>query len=67
MKIYKRIMKAFGGAGLYVDKTMLNHLGAMIGDEVIIELKDDCLIIKKSGMDLSKIQGIIDAKSKERN
>lgn len=64
MKIYKKIIKAFGGAGLYFDKTMLSHLGVLTGEEVVIELKDDCLIIKKPELDLNKIQELLDAKIK---
>ena len=66
MKIYKKIMKAFGGAGLYMDKTMLNHLGVLAGDEVVIELKDDCLVIKKPDLDVNRIQELLDAKTKRR-
>lgn len=67
MKIYKRILKSYGGAGLYVDKMMLNHLGVLVGDEVVIELEKDCLIIKKSELDLNRVQEILNAKSKERD
>jgi len=67
MKIYKRIIKAFGGAGLYIDKTMLNHLGVLTGDEVVIELLPEGLLIKKPDLDLDKIQELLDGKLKERN
>lgn len=67
MKIYKKIMKAFGGAGLYFDKTMLSHLGVLAGEEVVIELKDDYIMIKKPELDLNKIQELLDAKTKGRN
>jgi len=67
MKIYKNILKAFGGAGLYIDKTMLNHLGVLIGDEVTIELRDDGLLIRKPELDVNKIQELIDAKTQKRN
>ena len=67
MKIYKNILKAFGGAGLYIDKTMLNHLGVLIGDEVVIELKEDGLLIKKPEIDPNKIQELLDAKIKKGN
>lgn len=60
-------MKAFGGAGLYFDKTMLSHLGVLAGDEVVIELKDDCLIITKPELDLNKIQELINAKAQRRD
>lgn len=67
MKIYKNILKAFGGAGLYIDKTMLNHLGVLIGDEVTIELKEDGLLIRKPELDVNKVQELIDAKTQKRN
>ena len=53
MKLYKKIMKSFGGAGLYMDKSMLNHLGVLPGDEVVIELKDDFIKIKKLDINLN--------------
>lgn len=49
MKLFKKIQKTFGdAAGLYFDKKMLNHLKVQPGDEVVIELINDTLIIKKS-------------------
>ena len=61
MKLYKKIQKTFGkGSGLYMDKTMLNHLGILPGDEVVIELVDDCLIIRKSELDNERIQRLLD-------
>lgn len=44
-----------------MDKTMLNHLGVLPGDEVVIELVDDYLIIRKSGIDNEKIQRLLDS------
>lgn len=67
MKLYKRIMKSFGGAGLYMDKSMLNHLGVLPGDEVVIELVDDKIVIKRPELDLDKIQELINGKIKARN
>lgn len=67
MKIYKNILKAFGGAGLYIDKTMLNHLGVLIGDEVTIELKEEGLLIRKPELDVNKVQELLDAKTQRRN
>ena len=50
MKLYKKIMKSFGGSALYLDKTILNHLGVIHGDEVVLELIEDKVIklIKKA-------------------
>ena len=59
MKLYKKIIKAFGGSALYLDKTILRHLNAVNGDELIIELKDDKVIITKSRLDNDKIQKIL--------
>ena len=67
MKIYKNILKAFGGAGLYIDKIMLNHLGVLIGDEVTIELKEEGLLIRKPELDVNKVQELLDAKTQRRN
>ena len=59
MKLYKKIIKAFGGSALYLDKTILRHLNAVNGDELVIELKDDQVIITKSRLDNDKIQKIL--------
>ena len=60
MKLYKRIQKTFGkGSGLYMDKTMLNHLGVLPGDEVVIELVDDALVIRKSTLDNERIERLL--------
>ena len=59
MKLYKKIIKAFGGSALYLDKTILRHLNAVNGDELVIELKDDKVIITKSRLDNDKIQKIL--------
>ena len=67
MKLYKKIMKSFGGAGLYMDKSMLNHLGVLPGDEVVIELKDDFIKIKKLDINLNLVQEILDEKVKAGN
>ena len=60
MKLYKKIMKAFGGSALYLDKTILNHLGVLNGDELVLELIDDKVIITKSDLDNERIQKLID-------
>lgn len=60
MKLYKKIQRAFGkGSGLYMDKTMLNHLGILPGDEVAIELVPDALVIRKSKLDNEKIEKLL--------
>ena len=59
MKLYKKIIKAFEGSALYLDKTILRHLNAVNGDELVIELKDDKVIITKSRLDNDKIQKIL--------
>ena len=60
MRIYKKIQKSFGGSALYLDKIILNHLGVLNGDEEVLELVEDKVIIKKSGLDNEKIQKLID-------
>lgn len=59
MKLYKKIQKSFGGSALYLDKTILNHLGALTGDELVLELVEDKVIITKSSLDNDRIQEII--------
>lgn len=41
MKLYKKIQKSFGGSAIYLDKSILNHLGVLNGDEVVLELIED--------------------------
>ncbi len=67
MKCYKRILKSFGGAGIYIDKCMLNHLGVLPGDEIVVELIEDKIILSKPEIDVNKIQELIDGKFKKRN
>ena len=44
MKLYKKIQKSFGGSAIYLDKSILNHLGVLNGDEVVLELIEDKVI-----------------------
>ena len=60
MKLYKKIQKSFGGSAIYLDKSILNHLGVLSGDEVVLELIEDKVIMKKSGLDNERIQKLID-------
>lgn len=60
MKLYKKIQKSFGGSALYLDKVILNHLGVLNGDELVLELVDDKVIITKSELDNERIQKLID-------
>lgn len=60
MKIYKKIIKAFGGSALYLDKTILRHLNATNGDELILELIDDKVVITKCALDNEKIQKLLE-------
>lgn len=63
MKLYKKLQKAFGGSGLYFDKTMLRHLQAFNGDELVIDLKDEnnqpYIIITKSKLNNTKISEVL--------
>lgn len=60
MKLYKKIQKSFGGSAIYLDKCILNHLGVLAGDELVLELVDDKVIIRKSELDNERIQKLID-------
>ena len=60
MKLYKKIQKSFGGSAICLDKSILNHLGVLNGDEVVLELIEDKVIMKKSGLDNERIQKLID-------
>ena len=60
MKLYKKIQKSFGESAIYLDKSILNHLGVLNGDEVVLELIEDKVIMKKSGLDNERIQKLID-------
>lgn len=64
MKIYKKVLKAFGGAALYLDKIILKHLNISTYDEVVIELVDDKVIITKPTLDAKKIKELLDANEK---
>ena len=60
MKLYKKIIKAFGGSALYLDKTILNHLGVLNGDELVLELVEDKVVITKSRLNNERIQKLLD-------
>ena len=60
MRIYKKIQKAFGGSALYLDKTILKHLRVVSGDELVLELIDDKVVITKSRLDNEQIQKLLD-------
>lgn len=64
MKLYKKIIAAFGGAALYVDKTMLKALNIEPGDEVIIDIQEDKLVITKPTLDANKIKELLSAATK---
>jgi antitoxin component of MazEF toxin-antitoxin module len=66
MKLYKKVLKAFGGAGLYIDKCILKHLGITAGDEVVIELVDDKVVITKPCIDAKKIKELLDANERSK-
>ena len=61
MKLYKKILEDFGGAALYVDKSMLKALNVTPGDEIIIEVQEGKLIITKPVIDANKIKELLDA------
>jgi hypothetical protein len=62
---YKKILKAFGGHALYLDKYMLTHLDVVCGDEVCIELVEDGIKITKADVDNKYIMELLNcAKAK---
>ena len=68
MKLYKKILSAFGGAGLYLDKSILKALKVVPGDEIVIDVQDNKVTLTKSIIDADKIKELLDAakKSEER-
>ena len=46
---------------------MLNHLGVLPGDEVVIELTEDYIKIKKPEINLDLVQELLDGKIKAGN
>lgn len=60
MKVfYKKILKAFGGAALYLNKDILSYLKVSTGDEVKIELRNNQVIITKPLLDSESISKIL--------
>lgn len=68
MKLYKKLQKAFGGNGIYIDKTILNHLGLLQEDELVLDLTEingePVIIMKKSKLDNTRLQELLDARKK---
>ena len=60
MKIYKKILRAFNGCALYLDKKILKALNVTAGDEVVIEVKEGEVIITKPTIDANKIKELLD-------
>ena len=71
MKLYKKLQKAFGGNGLYIDKTILNHLGILGEDELVLDLTEingePVVIMKKSRLNAQQLQRLLDEKRKKSN
>lgn len=44
---FKKLINAFGGVALYVDKQMLDYLHVKGGDEVRIDFKDGKVILSR--------------------
>ena len=64
MKLYKKLIKAFGGAALYVDKNMMKALNIISGDEVVIDVQPGIITIQKPTIDANKIKELLDASEK---
>lgn len=60
MKIYKKILRAFNGCALYLDKKILKALNVAAGDEVVIEVREGEVIITKPSIDANKIKEMLD-------
>ena len=56
---FKHLLKAFGGAALYIDKQMLKHLQLSCGEEVQIEFKDGFIILSKPLITDTKVQELV--------
>ena len=62
MKLYKKLNKGCGGATLYFDKFLRQYLGAKVGDELELELLPNGeILLKKSILNVSKVQELLDA------
>ena len=64
MKIYKKLIKAFGGSALYIDKCILNALNVNPGEEVCIEIKDNKVIITKPSISVNEVKELIEKVTK---
>lgn len=60
MKIYKKILRAFNGCALYLDKKILKALNVAARDEVVIEVREGEVIITKPSIDANKIKEMLD-------
>lgn len=56
---FKNVLKAFGGAGIYMDKQMLNHLQLSCGDEIKIELAENTIILSKPLLSECKVNELL--------
>lgn len=57
---YKKILKAFGGAALYINKDILTHLKVNTGDEIRLELRNGEVVITKPKLDAESIRKILE-------
>lgn len=55
-KLFKKLIRSFGGYALYFSKSMLNHLDLNDKDEVKIEFIHGAIIITKSDLSDAKIE-----------
>jgi antitoxin component of MazEF toxin-antitoxin module len=65
-KIFKKVLEAFGGAALYLDKAILKALDIQPRDEVMIEIQEGKVIITKPAIDSNKIKELLDANEQFR-
>lgn len=58
-QFFKRLLNAFGGTALYLDKKILQHIGVSPKDEVVITLVDNVAIISKPLLSTQEIDRIL--------
>ena len=66
MKLYKKILSAFGGAGLYLDKSILKALNVVAGDEIVIDVQEGKVTLTKPTIDANKIKELLDAANQSK-
>lgn len=58
-QFFKKLINAFGGSALYLDKKILRHIGVNPKDEVVITLVDKVAVISKPLLSTQDIDRIL--------